>query len=135
MSVITHRETWELDTQEKRMKKGPLVKVEIRPGQYVKMYESDAIAKGLIKARSQPQNKMRAPAANKASASPESVEEKTPEAPPADDFTAIDGVGPATARALVAHGITTFEQLKGAGELSYLAAKVNEAIAAWRARD
>lgn len=135
MAIVTDPKTWPVDNQEVRMRKGPLVKVQIGPGQYIKMYREDAIKAGHIKAQPPAQNKMRTPAADKAVEPPESVEEKTPEAPPADDFTAIDGVGPATARALVAHGITTFEQLKAAGELSYLAPKANEAIAAWRARD
>lgn len=108
------------------MKKGPLIKVQLAPGQYVKMYQADAIAKGLIEP---PATKMQPPAQNKMR-QPEA--EKTPEPEPADDFTEIPGVGPATARALAAHGITTFEQLRQAGELDYVTAATMAAIEAWR---
>lgn len=131
MSVVSSRENWSVDNQEVRMSKGKLIRVEISPGRVVKMYEADAVAAGHIaapQAKAQPpaQNKMRLPAENKA---PEA--EAEPEAP-ADDFTAIDGVGPATARALAANGITTFAQLRTAGELGYLTATVNAAIEEWR---
>jgi predicted flap endonuclease-1-like 5' DNA nuclease len=65
----------------------------------------------------------------------EPAEDKEPEPetkPQADDFTAIPGVGQATARALVAHGITTFEALREIGELDYLSEKANQAIHEWR---
>ena len=131
MVVLKAKVDWEIDNQEKRMKKGKLVKVQIRPGQYVKMYEADAITRGLLPGKASPQaeNKMRQPANNKAAPSP-SVTESPPE--PADDFTVIPGVGPATARAMAAEGITTFEQLREASDLSFLPAKTAEAIEAWR---
>jgi len=130
MAVITGKKNWELVTQEKNMKKGPLVKVQIGRGQYVKMYEADAIAKGLLPSKAKPpaDNKMRLSTENK-SAPPETEVESTP---PADDFTTIAGVGPATARALVANGITTFEQLRQAGALGYVTPKTMQAIEAWR---
>ena len=70
MPVIRGRDTWPLVTQEERMKKGKLVRVEIRPGQYVKMYEKDAQAQGLIptpdpKKREKPGDKMRPRPADK----------------------------------------------------------------------
>lgn len=112
------------------MKKGPLVKVEIRPGQFVKMYEADAIAQGYLKARSKPLDKMQTRPLDKQRApEPPSTSSGQPEP---DDFTTIAGVGPATARALVAHGIVTFEQLRGAGELAYLNERTNRAIEEWR---
>lgn len=43
-------------------KRGPLIKVQIGPGRFVKMYERDAIARGLVKKeRPQVENKMMAP--------------------------------------------------------------------------
>ena len=115
------------------MNKGKLITVKLknREGAMVKMYEADAIAQGLLpgKARPQAPNKMLKPADNKVTPEPEKPAEK----PPADDFTTIPGVGPATARALVAHGIATFEQIKAAGDLDYLTAKARDGIAAWRA--
>ena len=113
------------------MGKGKLVNVKISPGRFVKMYEADAIAKGLIpgaKAKPQAENKMLSPAKNKA------LEEAPPEEKlQADEFTSITGVGPATARALVSHGIITFAQLREPGDLAYLTAKTREAINVWRA--
>ena len=111
------------------MNKGPLVKVEIRPGQFVKMYRDDAIAAGHLKAKEPVQNKMQPQPANKMRL-PE--EDKEPDPAPADDFTSIPGVGPATARALVAHGITTFEQLRDAENLDYLTETVKAAIEEWK---
>ena len=112
------------------MRKGKLIRVKLRSGQFVKMYEADAIAQGYLapKAKPQAQNKMRTPLQNKSA--PEEIE--TESAPPADDFTTIPGVGPATARALVTHGITSFEQLRQAGTLGYISPKTMKAIEDWR---
>ena len=114
------------------MKKGPLVKIPIGRGQFVKMYESDAIAKGLLPSKAKPQadNKMRLPTATQNKSTPSEMEVES--APLADDFTTIQGVGPATARALVANGITTFEQLRQAGALTYVTARTMQAIEKWR---
>src|SRR5690606_1125045 len=111
-------------------------RVELEPGRYVKMYEQDAIEAGHIKPKRQEpaqekqrrkvQDKQRLPAQDKA-AEPE----LEPEAEAAD-FTVIEGVGKATARALAANGVTTFDELQEAGELDYLSAGVNAAIEAWR---
>jgi len=169
MAVIDS-ESWELVTQETRMKKGPLVKVELQPGRYVKMYEADAIAQGLIspatgpnkapaKSRPAAKDKMRRSELDKAVRSkaeegpevaPQKAAEETKPAgglagrsglqqTPAgsslaetDDFKAIDGVGLATARALAAHGIETFEELHDAGQLDFLNAPLNAVIEKWR---
>lgn len=109
------------------MKKGKLVNIKISEGRYVKMYEADAIDQGLLKAKPQAPNKMRMPVDNKTDPKP-MPEEK----PPADDFASIPGIGKATARALISHGITTFEQLKAVGNLDYLTDKTMQAIEAWR---
>jgi len=132
MAIITDKKNWELVTQEKNMKKGPLVKIPIGRGQFVKMYESDAIAKGLLPSKAKPQaeNKMRLPTATQNKSAPQEPEAVS--APTADDFTTIMGVGPATARALVANGITTFEQLRQAGALTYVTPRTMQAIEAWR---
>jgi predicted flap endonuclease-1-like 5' DNA nuclease len=131
--MIVNSNSWPVDNQEVRMKKGKLIRVEVSPGRIVKMYEADAVAQGLIepskekaapttKQKPKPQDKQQLPG-----------ETKEPEQPaPADDFTVIDGVGPATARALAANGITTLDELASAGELDYLTATVNAAIQTWR---
>ena len=130
------------------MSKGKLIRVELSPGRIVKMYEADAVAQGLIPApeakaqppatrqRPKPGDKQRLPQEDKDKA-PEPVEEpaqpeEQDDGRPQDDFTTIPGVGPATARALAASGITTFAQLRTAGELDYLTATVNAAIEEWR---
>ena len=113
------------------MNKGKLVNIQISPGRFVKMYEADAIARGLLKAKPQAPNKMRVPGQNK-TAPEEKLEMPVEEKPPADDFTTIPGVGPATARALVTHGVTSFDQLRSAGKLDYLSSKTMQAIEAWR---
>lgn len=113
------------------MNKGKLVNIDLGKGRFVKMYEADAIAQGLLKAKPQAPNKMRVPGQNKA-APVEKTEAQPEEKPPADDFTTIAGVGPATARALVSHGITTFEQLKAESGLDYLTTKTMQAIEDWR---
>lgn len=115
------------------MKKGPLVRVELQPGRFVKMHEADAVEQGLIepkkKSRPKPNDKQRLPQKDKASSTP-TPEEEQPEQQ-ADDFTIIDGVGPATARALAAHGITTFADLKATENFDFLGAKTAEAITEW----
>ena len=118
------------------MSKGKLVRVELRKGQFVKMYEADAIAKGLLAPKAKPQatNKMRTPPENKSAPAETETGRAQPEhtQPPAgDDFTTIPGIGKGTARALAANGITTFEQLKAAGKLDYLTPKARQAIEDW----
>ena len=54
-------------------KRGPLIKVQIGPGRFVKMYERDAIARGLVKKeRPQVENKMMVPEEDKSTPSPSS---------------------------------------------------------------
>lgn len=106
------------------MNKGPLVVVRHPDGHSTKMYESDAVELGLIQgAKSQPapSNKMAQPAEDKVSAKPTEP----------DDFSTIEGVGPAAARSIVANGITTFAQLKAARDVSFLSKKTRAAIEAW----
>ncbi|MCJ7529806.1 MAG: helix-hairpin-helix domain-containing protein [Anaerolineales bacterium] len=129
--MIIDTKEWQLINQETRMNKGKLVNIDLGKGRFVKMYEADAIAQGLLKAKPQAPNKMRVPGQNKA-APVEKTEAQPEEKPPADDFTTIAGVGPATARALVSHGITTFEQLKAESGLDYLTTKTMQAIEDWR---
>lgn len=129
MAVITGRDSWPLDNQEVRMKKGPLIKIELQPGRFVKMYEQDAIAQGLVEPKAKPpkHDKMQRPEENKIQA-PEEDKAAESEAQPADDFTQIPGVGPATARAIVAHNITTFEQLREAPSLDFLPERALESV-------
>ena len=121
-------------------KSGPLVKVEISPGHVVKMYKEDAIAEGYlppeIKAIPPAENKMMPRSENKAAGEQgsgragEIKQAETKTGP--DDFTTIPGVGRATARALQARGVTTFEQLRQAGALDYVSEAAMKAIEAWR---
>lgn len=111
------------------MGKGPLVKVQIGKNRWVKMYQADAIAKGLlpsprpspkmgegVKERMQAENKMREAPENKGAATA------------GEDFTKIPGVGRATASELHARGILTFDQL-AASDLGFLQqGKVRQAI-------
>lgn len=138
MAVITGKVNWPVDNQEVRMRKGKLIRVEIGPGQFRKMYEADAIEKGYIKPKNQPaeRDKMLRPQGDKVAGQKSvSVSAETVSAP-SDDFTQIPGVGPATARMLVANGITTFDQLRQASSLSFLPERALQAIETWRnARD
>lgn len=122
------------------MKKGPLIKVEISPGRYVKMYQADAEADGLVKpsekALPATGNKMLPPSANKMAEKTEGVADPGAAAPAdpaaADNFATIQGIGMASARALVARGITTFEQLRQATQLDFLSATARQAVEKWR---
>lgn len=134
-------ESFTKSTPQTRKAKGPLVRVELSPGRYAKMYRADVEAQGLTDKvhpadrdkLSRPQTDKTAPPAGDKMAPPQAdkAAETTPPPEP-DDFATIDGVGKATARALAAHGITTFDQLKAAGPLPYLTATVNEALEEWR---
>lgn len=159
--MIINSKQWKMITQEVHMSKGKLITVEISPGRSVKMYEADAIAKGLIqpppevKMRKAPGNKMRERPADKTgqrietdqrmvstdagSHDPQTViaeiAQLEDEAPPHEEQPGLDsiaGIGKASSRALAAHGVETFEQLKAAQDLDYLPAKVLTAIAKWR---
>jgi len=107
------------------MNRGPLVKVQLSPGRWVKMYEKDAIEKGLlIKQRKQSENKMIQPQEEKKI---EPVLEKAEW----DDFTEIHGVGKATDEQLHAHGVHIYDQLLNA-PIEYLNPKAKQAIKDWR---
>jgi predicted flap endonuclease-1-like 5' DNA nuclease len=137
-------ESFTKSTAQTRREKGPLVRVELGPGRYVKMHRADVEAKELTgKVHPADKDKLKKPAGEKSlppqgdKVSPPQGDkaappESTPEPFMPDDFTAIDGVGKATARALVAHKIMTFEQLKAAGSLDYITPAAMAAIEAWR---
>lgn len=136
--------SFEKSTPQSRKEKGPLVRVEVGPGRYAKMYRADVEKQGLAdKVHPADKDKLRRPAGDKVQpAAGDKLQppagdkvESPPAVPPAvepDDFTAIPGVGKATARALVGHGIKTFEQLKAAGTLAYLTPAAMKAIEDWR---
>jgi predicted flap endonuclease-1-like 5' DNA nuclease len=126
--AVLNSSSFTQDSPAIRATKGKLIKVELEPGRSVKMYEADAIARGLVKSRPAQQNKMMPPAENKAAV----PEQPAAPAPTGDDFTTIPGIGKAAARAINAAGITTFEQLRTA-DLSFLAQRAQEAIEVWRA--
>lgn len=137
MAVIKSRSNWEIQTEQKNKTKGPLIRVEIRKGQFVRMYEQDAVNRGLIQKKAPPgKNKMITPGGNKQAAPPEEKKapapEKTETEALADDLTEIPGVGPATQRALRTHGIETFETLMIATDLSFLTPGVVDVIEKWR---
>jgi predicted flap endonuclease-1-like 5' DNA nuclease len=113
--------------------RGPLVKVEISPGRYVKMYQHDAAARGLLQKEKPPvMNKMRSPEPSTKEAAPQQEENLQQEEKEKDDFTEIEGIGEATCKALYEHGIQTFDDLLHAEDVSYLNSKAKAAIKAWR---
>jgi predicted flap endonuclease-1-like 5' DNA nuclease len=118
MAVLSSRSFTE-DNPTSRANKGKLVKIEVSPGRLVKMYEADAVAAGHIKPKTKAlpasENKMILPTENKT----------------ADDFSGIPGIGPAAARAILAHGIATYDDLKTA-DLSFLPKRAQESIEAWK---
>lgn len=148
MAVVS-RKSFVQENQKTRANKGPLVRVELQPGRYVKMYEADAIAAGHIRPRPEPKQKARPPQENKIREPGGDKGAETAVTPPAgapagtaekmvetavsepDDFTTIDGIGRATARLLAAHDITTFEELRQA-DLGFLSGKQREVIEEWR---
>jgi len=132
MAVLSSK-SFAIDSPRTRAKKGKLIRVTLPAGNMVKMYTQDAIAMGLIappqtKAMPAPENKMMPmPAENKAQPAPSQVDaELLP-----SDFKLIKGLGKASARMLVANGVTTCEQLRTA-DISFLPAKVQRAIEDWR---
>lgn len=133
MAIISSK-SFEINSPQTRAKKGPLVRVELQPGRFVKMHKVDAVAAGLIEGKAKPAagNKLRPPAEDKSTKKQESGE-KTEKV--VDDFTTIDGIGPASARALQVRGITSFEQLRQATTLDYLTPQARQAIEQWRGTD
>lgn len=132
--------------QKKRREKGPLVKIQIAPGQFVKMYHADAVAAGHLPpekgdATSLTGEKMLPPTGNKIRlpAEDKGVSAETPHPALAgaqsagkDNFTSIPGVGLATARLLTSRGITTFAQLRTA-DVSFLSGAARAGVEQWRA--
>lgn len=123
MAVVSNK-SFTLENEKTRAGRGPLVRVQIG-SRLVKMYEQDAIAAGHL----QPKAKAAPPAEDKAI--PAEADKGEAETAPPDDFTSIDGVGPATARMLAAHGINTFEALREA-DLGFLSAQARQAVDEWR---
>lgn len=131
MAIIGSRSTWKVQNAQTRQQRGPLIRVQTKGGGWVKMYEMDAIEAGLVpgkaKAAPPPENKLAPGPVNKAPTGP------APEPEP-DDFTAITGVGKASARSLVAQGIRTFEALRAADlDRLTLNPNVRKAVEEWRA--
>jgi len=125
MPVIQSKENWKLETQEARMKKGKLVRVEIRPGQFVKRYEADLQNKAASYPKSDKLSKD--PLENKSTIEPGSDDPVV-----FDEFESISGIGKASARSLNENGVYTFAQLAVAGNLPYLSDGVNAKIETWR---
>ena len=131
MAVLDSK-NFTISTPATRATRGKLVKVEIAPGRLVKMSEQDAIDKGLIKKRQPPQNKMIAPPPdNNMIPVPVTTGNKADDKPIADDFSSIPGIGAASARAIIANGITTLAQLRNS-ECKFLSVRAREAIEAWK---
>jgi predicted flap endonuclease-1-like 5' DNA nuclease len=101
--------------------KGKLVRVEIAPGRFVKMYEADAKQ---VQSKMQPQvqNKMVVPTQNKSVSLPveelsmeiDEIEEEGFEDVQEDveEFTAIPGIGEAAAKKIIEQGIRNIIQLE-----------------------
>lgn len=125
MPVIQSKGNWKLETQEARMKKGKLVRVEIRPGQFIKRYQADLKNKAASYPKSDKLDK--GAVQNKSTIEPGADEPVV-----FDELESIAGIGPASARSLNENGIYTFAQLAAAGELPYLSDAVNAKIETWR---
>lgn len=67
--IIGDRSSWPVAKSN-----GELVKIEVRPGVYVKMHREDAEAQGLLKAKTDSENKMQQPAGNKRRGRPRKAE-------------------------------------------------------------
>lgn len=140
MAVVSGK-SFVFENQKTRQAKGPLVRVQIG-NRWVKMHEADAIAAGHLAKKEAEPTKARPAQADKlrpATGSDKAAPEKQTETPPADQvvgqavsFETIDGVGPATARRIVAQGITTYDQLRQAN-LDFLSGPARQAIEAWSA--
>jgi len=122
--------------------RGPLVRVELEPGRFVKMYKKDAGALGLLKPSPQGKvrrpggDKMRRPEGDKGQPPPQPSPKEGEEAEVStrvitDDFTVIPGIGEATAAMLRERGILTLEVLREM-ETGDLPARVARAIERWR---
>ena len=124
MPVINSRDSWPIITEEIQQKKGPLVRVEIAPGQFVKMYKSDV------------QNKSRHPESNKIAPGPAGNKDMEDldiqDSVESEDLTVIPGVGKASERALNENGLFTLYQIYTSGEFGFLSENVNSKIQAWR---
>ncbi|NUM47600.1 MAG: hypothetical protein HUU38_23095, partial [Anaerolineales bacterium] len=96
MTVLSSKSFTEINLKNRR-EKGPLVKVQIAPGQFVKMYRADAVEAGHLraeKARQPAEDKLRPPAESKASPLVEAG--AFVGGGGTDDLTTIPGVGLAT---------------------------------------
>ena len=158
MAIVSSK-SFVINNQKTRAAKGPLVRVKLSPGRYVKMYEADAIAAGHLPPKAAPkvekpkgkpaqENKGRRPEGDKVKVAdvPLLVETAVKEtavasaesgasAEAGDDFTTIGGIGKATARLLAAHGIVTFDELREAateGQLSFMSSQQQQAIETWK---
>jgi predicted flap endonuclease-1-like 5' DNA nuclease len=106
----------------------------IAAGHIAPLRQAQDAAQGGEKMRAAGENKMlpaaedkfHEPAGDKAPPTPQRGEEEEA------DFTSIPGVGPATARALKAQRIQTFEQLRAAGQLDFISPQAREAIEQWK---
>lgn len=119
-------------------KKGPLVRVELEPGRFVKMYKKDAQARGLLdgqKKRQPTGDKVRRPEQNKGQPPPQPSPKvgKGAEVSTrviAEDLTVIPGIGEAAAAILRERGILTLEELQRV-ETEDLPGRVRRAVEEW----
>lgn len=128
--------SFEVVNSQTRQQKGPVIRVEVSPGRFVKMHREDAV-KGGYMAAPPPQEKSK-PATEdkmKRAAEDKSLSTGREEVDVEADFTSIAGIGPATARVLKLNGITTFEALRNAGTLTFISAASRQAIEKWKDND
>lgn len=130
--------------------RGPLIKVQIGPHRYAKMYEADAIKQGLTPKRGKlPSDKGSTPpptltpdplSARISSGQGRGENDPALSEPPQrvvlprdewEDFTEVPGIGKASCEALHANGIYTYEDLLIA-DVSFLTAKAQKAVEALR---
>lgn len=113
------------------MGKGPLVRVQLEPGRFVKMHRKDARRLGLLepqKKRESAEDKMLRPEGNKVLSESRSAAQSVETT---DDFTEIPGIGAYTAHELAEMGLRTFAQLREV-DLNDLPWRARQAIREWR---
>jgi predicted flap endonuclease-1-like 5' DNA nuclease len=111
--------------------KGKLVIVEVRPGQYAKMYESDAIKKGLLYEKECKGQKAITPTLKKDPILESVTKPAIKPVTKPDDFTEIPGIGKTTAGELYNRGYLTFDQLLKARYFSFLNCRAQKAVTDW----
>ena len=113
--------------------RGPLIKVQIGPHRYAKMYEKDAIKQGLLPRTGKLPNDRGEVSKSPSPLTPLPDGEGNQIVPREEweDFTEIPGIGEASCSALYDNGVHTWDDLLDA-DVSFLNPRARAAVAAWR---